>query len=433
MNKIIKKLLSVLACFSLILPMATLTGCGERVFRISNCEDYIAVDEETGKNLAEQFEKYYEEKTGEKIKVDYTTFGTLEDLYNNMKMGDEYDLICPSDYMIEKMAREDMLQPLNLESDGVYNTSVSPYIKSVLEGVTWGEGESLSKYAAGYMWGTLGLVYNDATVTNKEDMKSWTSLWDSKYEGKFTIKDSVRDTYFIGLAKHYAQDLLSASETFNSSNKDAVAVNSYQTLLSSKFNSTLDADIDAVKGLLLTLKQKSKGMEVDSGKNDIVNGNIDVYFAWSGDAVYAISEASEDNVTLKYEVPKEGSNVWFDGWCIPKDSQNSDIAKEFIEYISSSENVIKNMDYTGYTSCISGQEVFNYVKDCYEVSGGGLYHDLSYFFGNGEFSIETDSLDGQFITQYPTKDIINRCVVMHYFEDASNEKIMTMWAEIKTN
>ena len=194
MNKIIKKLLSVLACFSLILPMATLTGCGERVFRISNCEDYIAVDEETGKNLAEQFEKYYEEKTGENIKVDYTTFGTLEDLYNNMKMGDEYDLICPSDYMIEKMAREDMLQPLNLESDGVYNTSVSPYIKSVLEGVTWGEGESLSKYAAGYMWGTLGLVYNDATVTNKEDMKSWTSLWDSKYEGKFTIKDSVRDT-----------------------------------------------------------------------------------------------------------------------------------------------------------------------------------------------------------------------------------------------
>ena len=426
MNRLLKNLLSIVICFSLTIPMICLTGCGGKVFRISNCEDYI--DEE----LLSEFEDYYSQKTGEKIQIEYTTFGTLEELYTNMKRGDKYDLVCPSDYMIEKLAREGMLQPLNLSETGTYNTLVSPYIKSVLESVKWGEDESLAKYSAGYMWGTLGLVYNSAKITDVNDMKSWSSLWLDKYKTKFSIKDSMRDTYFIGLAKNFKQELETAKNNYKN---NTITLSDYKTILNSCFNNVDANVISAVEQSLLDLKDRSWGLEVDSGKNDIVSGNIDIYFAWSGDAVYAMDEAEEDGVYLNYEVPEEGSNVWFDGWCVPKGSENIEIAKEFIEFISTPESVKRNMEYIGYVSCIAGDEIFDYVQSKYasKTNGAPYVVDLSYFFGEGSYAVATETINRQFSAQYPSKEVIDRCVIMNYFNDEANDKITSMWAKISVS
>ena len=426
-----KRLLSVFLSAVMLATVSVLgiiSGCGNTTtLRICNWEDYISVDEESGETLAEEFEQYYLDKTGQKIKVEYSTFGTCEELYNTLKIeGDVYDLICPSDYMIEKMAREDMLEKLELSIGGNYNKNLSPYIKSVFESIKWGEnGENnLSQYAAGYMWGTMGLVYNSAKVSDN-DMKSYSSLWNNdSFKNKFTIKDSVRDTYFICLAKVFENELKSLDKT----------APDYNQKLTSYFNATDSSTIEKVRTALTTLKSRSKGMEVDSGKNDIVNGNIDVYFAWSGDAVYSMNEAETENVTLKYSVPEEGSNVWFDGWCIPKGSSQKALAQEFIDFISSTENAVKNMDYIGYVSCMAGDGIYDYVKQTYGVDNGVHSVDLSYFFSGeqvGDYVVKTNTLGRQFSAQYPSFDVINRCAVMSYFNDNANTKINEMWMAVK--
>ena len=104
----------------------------------------------------------------------------------------------------------------------------------------------------------------------------------------------------------------------------------------------------------------------------------------------------------------------------------------FLDFISKPSNVVRNMDYIGYTSCVAGEEVFGYVVECYD-EGEGLETDLSYFFGDGDFIIKTTETRRQFYTQYPTKDVIERCAVMSYFKDADNKAINEMWINIKNN
>ncbi len=421
--KISKKFLAIVLSLLLTLPLFCFTGCGEEdVFKIANCEDYIDED------LIEDFKVYYKELTGKDVKVEYTTYGTNEDLYNFMNMGDKYDLICPSDYMIEKMAREGKLQPLNMEADSEYNKNVSPFIDETLKSVKWGNnGEySLATYSAGYMWGTLGLVYNDSV--NVDEMKSWSSLWTTSK--KFTIKDSMRDTYFIGLAKCFNEELNVAKREYEGG---TISLTQYKALLNGFFNNTESSVINSVKGDLINLKKRSWGLEVDSGKNDILTKKIDINFAWSGDAVYAIQEAEANGVELFYSVPEEGSNIWFDGWCVPKTSKKLDVAKEFINFISLPSSAKKNMDYIGYVSCVAGQEIFEYVVENYAVDNGEYEVDLSYFFGSGEYKVKTDSLSGQFSAQYPSKEVIDRCVIMNYYNDEANERISEMWAELSVS
>lgn len=424
MKKTNGKILAIsLAALVAVPSAATFSGCGKSAdLRIYNCYDYI--DE----SLIDDFVSYYKDKTGKDIKVEYSCFDTPEDCYNSLKIdGSAYDLVCPSDYMIEKMARENMLEEITLPADGAYNKNVSSFIKNKFEEISWGD-KSLSDYAAGYMWGTLGLVYNTKTVKS-ENMKSWSYLWKDEIKGRFTIKNSVRDTYFIGLAEYYKDKL----EEY----KAIADKTEYASKLKAAFNDTEEATVNAVKGILNDLKNRSKGLEVDSGKDDILKGNIDVYFAWSGDAVYAMdrglydeegNELAEDKkVYLDYSVPEEGSNVWFDGWCVPKGAANKELALEFIDFISEPKNVIKNMEYIGYVSCIAGDDVFDWVKETYGTEEGGNT-DLSYFFGNGNYSLTSDSLS--LFAQYPAKEVVDRCVVMNYFSDQANERITNMWIDV---
>ena len=199
-----KKLTLLLAALFAVCLFAG-SGCRENtgnatVLKVCNWEDYIDED------VCADFEAYMAEK-GQTVRVEYSTFGTNENLYNDLKIanGYLYDVVCPSDYMIEKMAKEGMLAKISLAEEGNYASYVSPYISGIFEdSITWTNGgaqESLADYAVGYMWGTMGFTYNPAFSDSiEEDMKSWLSIWDEAYSKKVTIKDSVRDSYFVGIA-----------------------------------------------------------------------------------------------------------------------------------------------------------------------------------------------------------------------------------------
>ncbi|MBR5145739.1 MAG: extracellular solute-binding protein, partial [Clostridia bacterium] len=182
-------------------------------------------------------------------------------------------------------------------------------------------------------------------------------------------------------------------------------------------------------------------------KNDMITGKININFAWSGDAVYAMDEAEDQGVCLNYSVPVEGSNIFFDGWVMPKGA-NTTLAEEFVNYISMPENACANMDYIGYTSVIAGDEVFDRMVDYFELTTADDYAnlsadeqaeltavDLSYFFddiSDGRNAIVyTDTVGRQFYAQYPDFDTINRCAIMNYFDNETNEKISILWENVK--
>ena len=110
--------------------------------------------------------------------------------------------------------------------------------------------------------------------------------------------------------------------------------------------------------------------------------------------------------------------------------KSSGFRKEFIEFISCYDSVSRNMDYTGYVSCIAGGDVFDYVVDTYGAQNGEYSVDLGYFFGDGNYVVKTNEIGRQFSAQYPAKEVIDRCVIMNYFNDTANEQISTMWTRI---
>lgn len=418
----------------------SLTGCAKetmekKVLRVCNCEDYI---DET---LLDDFYK----ETG--IEVIYSTYGTNENLYNELVINpNSYDLVVPSEYMIEKLAEEGRIQALDFtdrEDLLDYNDNISPYVKSRLKGLEIKRGENQGKnlydFTVGYMWGTMGWVYNTDYVT-KEEVSSWEGVFKNPaLSKKITIKDAVRDSYIVGLAMVYKEELESVN-----TNEEITAI----------LNRNASENIKAVGEKLTSLKPMLYGFEVDSGKNDIILGNINAYVAWSGDAAYAIDVAAgdaedEDGETLteektrslSYSIPDEGSNIWFDGFVMPSGSTNYDSAYKFLEFISRPENVIRNMDYTGYTSMVATDEIFDEIVLGWFDESEDLDEDewvtvdYSYLFGGetGEYEVVVSEEGyGRLIAQYPTEEIVNRCAIMGNFDGETLMDINDMWEGVKS-
>lgn len=450
---------------SITAAMGGLTGCStaysdEIVLRVSNWEEYIdlggwdeeeLIDLEDGTeifgedSLTEEFEEWFYETYGKRVRVEYSAYGTNEELYNQLTIGDTYDLVCPSEYMIMKMMREDMLLPF---SEGFYDTEkehnyyakgVSPYIKSVYDDLSI-EGEALSSYAAGYMWGTLGLVYNPEYVT-EEQAAHWDLLLNEEFFKRVTIKDSVRDAFFaaISIANY---DTITAPEFVNSPD--------YAERLSEILNATDEEIVEQVEKILSQAKDNVYSFETDSGKADLVTGKVVVNEQWSGDAVYTMDQAEEDGVELCYSAPEEGTNLWFDGWVMLKDgiAGNADkqmAAEAFINFMSRPDNAIRNMYYIGYTSVISGGDsdlIFQYLDWTYgaeEEDEDTIEYPIGYFFALGDpdadenYTVTTtqDQARRQLYAQYPPQDVVERSVVMACFDEEDNARINRMWTNVR--
>lgn len=457
---------------------------GSQTIRIINVEDYIyEQDVESGydkEDLIIQFEKYAKEKGYKNAHVIYESTDTNETMYNELLTGkNSYDLMCPSDYMIQKLIREGLLAKLDRTKIPNYTKYASKYVASRLDNIQV-KDEFVKDYAVGYMWGTLGILFNPNFSTfskrNMEmeqvisDMQYWTTLWNKDYKKTISIKDSVRDTYATGLLYAYNDEFI---ELKNKWENNELSDEEYNHQLNIIFNRCEDENINDVKNALNELKKNIFGLEVDSGKEDIVTGKIGINLAWSGDAVYSMNQAEDPEQVsnpyeLYYALPETGANIWFDGWVMPKNEKRSEaqieLAHMFLDFISDPENAAQNMDYIGYTSFIGGDDILDLVRSWYDarINDEGEFDDtiaieeewevvdLSYFFsGTLEEYDDSDatfytelylpyksegnvSVGRQFFCQYPDEETIKRCAVMEDYKD-QNSAVLRMWEDFKSD
>lgn len=429
----------------------------EIVLRISNWEEYIdqggwaddeIIDLESGdifgeNDLISDFEEWYYGTYGQKVRVEYSTFGTNEELYSQLTLGDVFDLVCPSDYMIMKLMREEALCPLSedfFDESNEYNyyiKGVSPFIKDTFDNNSI-NGESWSRYAAGYMWGVTGIVYNPDKVTN-EEASTWGILNNPKFKRQVTIKDNVRDAYFPTLGILFREKLL---------NSDFINSENYREELLEIMNSSDEDTIAEAEILLKEIRDNVYSFETDSGKSDMVTGKVVANLQWSGDAVYAMDQAEEDGVFLEWAVPEECTNLWFDGWVmlksgIGKDEKKQHAAEAFINFMSRPDNAVRNMYYIGYTSAIAGGDdtrVYEYIEWCYGAEEGESdieEYPLGYFFSGDDadedyiLTTASDQTKRQLSAQYPLSSEINRSAVMLSFDKETNAQINQMWINVR--
>jgi spermidine/putrescine transport system substrate-binding protein len=389
-----KKILFILS-LSLMLLGCSSSVDRSQILKVYNWADYIDED------LIEEFEDWYEECTGEKVDILYQTFDINETMLSKIELGHEdYDVVCPSDYIIERMLRNDLLLPLDKDfgDDPNYLDNIAPYIEQKFNEID-GKGKNANDYAVAYMWGTVGLIYNPKYVSS-EEAQSWKVLQNPAYRGKILMKDAFRDVY-TALAIGLNREAIDAGE------KDMNEL---------AFDTSAEA-IAQVETFLDSFKESVCGWEADFGKEQMTKELAWMNLSWSGDAQWAIDEAAEVGMELEYTVPSEGSAVWFDGWVIPKYAKNVKAARYFINFMCKPENAIRNMDMTGYVSAIGGAEVLESMTDEeYDAI------NVSYFFGEEADSICINPI------MYPDKETIDKCGVMH---DTDTEALLKMWSRVK--
>lgn len=376
-----------------------LTGCADErdnILKVYNWADYI--DEE----LLGEFEQWYEEQTGEKVQIIYQTFDINETMLSKIELGHEdYDVVCPSDYIIERMLKNDLLLPIERDFGETpnYIDNVAPYIIDKFSQIE-GSGKDANDYSVGYMWGTVGLIYNPKYIA-EEEASSWNVLRNPAYKGKVLMKDAFRDVYTALLVALNKDDIDSGKAD----------------LVSLPFD-TSEKSISLVENYLNSFKESIAGWEADFGKEQMTKELAWINLSWSGDAQWAIDEAAEIGMDLRYSIPDEGSVVWFDGWVIPKYAKNIKAARYFINYMCMPENAVRNMDMTGYVSVIGGNEVLEAMSDEEEYDA----LDASYFFGEEADSVSVNP------TMYPDNSTIMRCGMMH---DSDTEALLKMWSRVK--
>lgn len=385
---------------SVLLALATLTACSadrDQILKVYNWSNYI--DEE----VIPEFETWYQEQTGEKIKVIYQTFDINETMLAKIEKGHEdFDVVCPSDYIIERMLNTGLLMPLDFASlpDTInyIRNNRSPYVQAMFSKIN--PEIDANDYSVAFMWGTTGILYNAKYVTD-EEASTFDIMRNPKFAGKIFIKDAPRDVFSPVLMYLRQDELKSGKVTLDELMQDS----------SDKAVADVEAYMKQVKDLVA-------GWEADFGKEQMTQERGYVSFNWSGDAVWAIEEAAEIGVDLRYIVPSEGSNVWFDGWVIPKYAHNVKAATYFIDFMCRPDIAIRNMDVTGYVSANGAPEVLeSQIDESYDAI------DVSYFFPEADSVHINPAL-------YPDRSTIENCALMHDWGQ-NTDKLIAMWSRIK--
>ena len=367
------------------------------VLKVYNWSNYI------GENVISDFEKWYEEQTGEKVDVIYQTFDINETMLSKIEKGHEdYDVVCPSDYIIERMLNEGLLLPLDFESLGdtpnYIENNRSPFMKEMFSRIS--PTADANAYSVPFMWGTTGILYNPKYVTD-EEAATWDVIRNPKFADKILMKDAPRDVYGPVLIYLKQKELAEGSVTLDDLMKDSS-----------------DESIAAVESFLGEVSQLVAGWEADFGKEQMTQERAWISLNWSGDAVWAIEEGAAVGVELRYAVPAEGSNVWFDGWVIPKYAKNVKAATFFINFMCREDIAIRNMEETGYVSANGARAVIDSQVD-EELDPV----DVSYFFPGAD-SVRVDPV------LYPDRSIIEHCTMMHDW-GADTDKLISMWSRVK--
>ncbi|NDV66822.1 extracellular solute-binding protein [Bacteroides sp. 224] len=389
--------------YSLLIALL-FTGCynseGNRaqILKIYNWADYIE------EGVLEDFKQYYKEQTGENLRIIYQTFDINEVMLTKIERGHEdFDVVCPSEYIIERMLKKDLLLPIDTVFGNSPNhiNNIAPYIREQINKLSQ-PGRQADHYAVCYMWGTAGVLYNKAFVT-EEDASTWDCLWNPKFAGKILMKESYRDAYGTAIIYAHTKELEEGSITVED------LMNDYSPRA-----------MELAEKYLKAMKPNIAGWEADFGKEMMTKNKAWLNMTWSGDAVWAIEEATTVNVDLDYVVPKEGSNIWYDGWVIPKYARNRKAASYFINFMCRSDIALRNMDAIGYVSAVTTSEVLEEKID----TTLNYYSDLSYLFGPEADSVQVDRI------QYPDKSVVERCAMIRDFGDKT-EDVLAIWSRVK--
>lgn len=483
-----KFLIVAVLMLALVLPVF-LSACSEKDTRqvdtlvIYNWEDYI--DESSETSRLDAFTDYYEEVTGNKLEIVYTTFDTNETMLTKVLNNDanSVDIICPSEYAIQKLLASGRLASItelaaqyeghtfsasgktlafdNL-SNGIMSNTDADFVDAIdaeFSDVSVGGGAygNMSDYMVPYMMGTLGILYNVKYVTAEDLATGWGILWNKNnnpdLENKILVKDSVRDTYVAAVMYMREYDMLP---------------DGYEDMeIARLINCTDDALLNAAEAVLTEQRAHISGYEVDFGKDDMLNEIVYLDLAWSGDALWAIEESYDeqteyynprtgeyDNYMLDYFVPTDDSglatgNIWFDGWVIPKNAPNKLAATMFIDFMNMPENAIYNSIYIGYTSAVSRDKMmfeyvgeggeFDLVDGEYVVSDNGAYAINETVYSalvDSEYAVLPEDNDGDYDLsffeddrRYPVET--EQLGVMRDFGDRQTE-VITMWENAKT-
>ncbi|MDO5713788.1 MAG: ABC transporter substrate-binding protein [Tissierellia bacterium] len=253
--------------------------------------------------------RQFEKETG--IKVIYDTYASNEDLYMRMtSSSDRYDVVVPSDYMIERMIKEDLLQPFQPEK--ISNLSkINKNLKNPIF-------DKKNKFSIPYFWGTLGIIYNKSMI--QEEITSWADLWNPKYKNQIIMYDSQRDDIAIALKK-----------------------------LGYSMNTKNEKELKEAEEALVEQKPLVYAYLADEARDVITQEDAAICVMYSGDALLMI----EENPNLEYVVPKEGSNLWYDSFVIPKNANNPDGAHKFIDFMCRPDIAAINAEYcVGYSTPI---------------------------------------------------------------------------------
>ncbi len=339
--KIMKKLaitmlfcLVTLGCFSSCSSNETVT------LNVYNWGEYISDGSEESLNVIEAFEEYYLETYGQKVNVNYTMYASNEDMYAKLRSGStSYDVIFPSDYMIQRMINEDMLEPL--DTSNIPNVA---YIADEFRNLYY-DPDNL--YSIPYTYGMVGVIYN-TNMVDSADIGSWELLWNEKYSGKILQFNNARDAF--GTAMYYQRI---------------------------DVNTTDRAEWEIAVNYLKQQKSIVQGYVMDEVFNKMKGESAAIAPYYAGD--YLTMYDSNDALAFYY--PEEGTNVFVDAMCIPKGSKHKDIAEAFINFMLSEDIAVANAEYIGYacpnTLVRENEEYLAYMEDWHPDAMNILYPDLT--------------------------------------------------------
>ena len=338
-----KRILSSLLMLALLLSLVAvfLPSCGGGdviVLNVYNWGEYISDGSEGTLDVNTAFEEYYYETYGQKIKVNYTTYASNEDMYAKLRSGSaSYDIVIPSDYMIQRMIEEGMLEKLNFA-----NIPNAQYVAPEYKGQYY---DPQNEYSVPYTCGMVGIIYN-VNMVDEEDIGSWDLLWNEKYTGKILQFNNARDAF--GTAMYYQQ--------MDVNTKDR-------------------ADWEAALALLKEQKPIVQGYVMDEVFNKMKGESAAVAPYYAGD--YLTMYDSNDSLAFYY--PEEGTNIFVDAMCIPTGSRNKDAAEAYINFMLSEEIAVANAEYIGYASpnllVRENEEYIEYMQDWHEDAMSILYYN----------------------------------------------------------
>lgn len=324
-----------------------------------------------GEYIDESVIDQFEEETG--IKVTYDLFETNEEMYPIIEAGAiNYDVVCPSDYMIQKMRENDMLAEINF--DNVPNVKeIDPAYMEMSKAF-----DPENKYSVPYCWGTVGILYNTKRLEELgvQPPTSWEDLWDERLKGEILMQDSVRDAFMVALKK------------------DGYSM-----------NSTDEAELTQAKEDLIDQKPLVQAYVIDQVRDKMIGGEAAVGVIYSGEMLYIQDEVASLGLdyNLEYVLPEEGTNLWLDSWVIPKNAKNKENAEKWIDFLCRPEIAKKNFEYITYPTP-----------------------------NKGAFDMLDDSLKNN-KSVFPDKDSLKNSEVYTYLGDDVDAMYNELWKEVKSH